>query len=78
MLGYDHYAGNLQKIRNYITASIRHDNQRLESIIKSDRRDPESLENPISWVDLFLTRNVHILGFGLDFSELDIWWLLDI
>lgn len=29
-----------------------------------------------SWVDSFLTKNVHILGFGLDFSEADIWWLI--
>ena len=29
-----------------------------------------------SWVDSFLAKNVHILGFGLDLSEADIWWLI--
>ena len=29
-----------------------------------------------SWIDSFLTKNVHILGFGLDLSEADIWWLI--
>lgn len=29
-----------------------------------------------SWVDLFLKNNVYILGFGLDTSEIDIWWLI--
>lgn len=28
-----------------------------------------------SWVDLFLSRDVYILGFGYDFSEMDLWWL---
>ena len=28
-----------------------------------------------SWVDLFLTKDVYIVGFGFDFSEMDLWWL---
>ena len=31
---------------------------------------------PHSWVDLFLTEDVHIAGFGMDYSEADIWYLL--
>ncbi|MGL0957632.1 hypothetical protein ABMX86_22250 [Vibrio vulnificus] len=30
-----------------------------------------------SWVDLFFSGDVHILGFSLDYSETDIWWLLN-
>lgn len=30
-----------------------------------------------SWVDAFVLGDVYILGFGLDFSETDIWWLLE-
>lgn len=30
-----------------------------------------------SWVDYFLIADVYILGFGLDYSEFDIWWLLN-
>ena len=29
-----------------------------------------------SWIDYFLLGDVHIFGFGLDFSESDLWWLL--
>ena len=32
---------------------------------------------PLSWIDYFLLGNVHIVGFGLDPSEMDIWWLIN-
>ena len=32
--------------------------------------------HPKSWIDYFLIGDVYILGFKLDFSESDIWWLL--
>lgn|GEM_PF-5493594 len=31
---------------------------------------------PMSWIDYFLIGDLHIFGFGLDYSEIDIWWLL--
>lgn len=30
-----------------------------------------------SWIDAFVLGDVHILGFGMDFSEADLWWLLE-
>lgn len=30
-----------------------------------------------SWLDAFIMGDVYILGFGFDFSEFDLWWLLD-
>ena len=30
-----------------------------------------------SWIDAFVLGNVDIIGYGLDFSEADIWWLID-
>lgn len=30
-----------------------------------------------SWADVFFMTDLHIIGFGLDFAELDIWWLLN-
>ena len=30
-----------------------------------------------TWVDLFFVATVYFIGFGLDFSETDIWWLLN-
>jgi hypothetical protein len=33
-------------------------------------------QKPHSWVDLFMLRDVHIVGFGLEFTEVDIWYLI--
>lgn len=30
-----------------------------------------------SWIDAFILGDVHILGFGYNVSEFDLWWLLD-
>lgn len=30
-----------------------------------------------SWIDYFIIADIYIIGFGLDFSEFDIWWLLN-
>ncbi len=30
-----------------------------------------------SWIDYFVTGDVYVLGFGFDFSEIDMWWLLN-
>ena len=29
-----------------------------------------------SWIDAFLIDDIYMFGFGIDFSESDIWWLL--
>lgn len=29
------------------------------------------------WLDSFIMGNVYVLGFGFDFSELDLWWLVN-
>ena len=31
---------------------------------------------PLSWVDLFMLSDVYMLGFGMDMSEADIWYLV--
>ena len=30
-----------------------------------------------SWIDTFIMGDVYILGFGYDYSEFDLWWLLN-
>lgn len=30
----------------------------------------------VCWIDAFFFTNLHIIGITLDFSEIDIWWLL--
>ena len=30
-----------------------------------------------SWLDAFIMGDVYVLGFGCDFSEMDLWWLIN-
>lgn len=65
MLGFDQYCGSVAKLKNIQTN-----------------------ENPIAlrlengntsvhcWADFFYQTNVHILGFSMDYSEIDLWWVL--
>ena len=32
---------------------------------------------PKSWIDYFLIGDIHIVGLGLDISEMDLWWLIN-
>jgi hypothetical protein len=81
LLGYDHYAGYLQKIRNYVTNGLSPtESKAAQSIASARRRDikceGEGERSILSWVNLFLRDHLHIVGFGFDFTEIDLWWLL--
>lgn len=78
LLGYDHYAGYLQKIRNYLTDELRQKKtgEVIRSPLKGGAQAFEHWGWKYSWVDHFLRDHLHIVGFGIDFTEIDIWWLL--
>jgi len=78
VLGYDQYAGSLQKIRNYVTegVDIKKLGYRLASPVKNGNLDFTSNREIYSWVDHFLRDHLHIVGLGMDFTEIDLWWLL--
>lgn len=79
VLGFDHYAGYLQKIRNYVTDSVEVKGQphgRVGSPVKVGNLDFTENRSVYSWVDYFLRDHIHIVGLGLDFTEIDLWWLL--
>lgn len=78
MLGYDHYAGYLQKVRNYLTSGLPTEGRvgHIRSPLRSGAQDFERYEAPHSWVDHFLRDHIHIVGLGIDFTEIDLWWLL--
>lgn len=78
VLGYDQYAGNLQKIRNYVMTGIQVSSlpYRLKSPVKNGILDFHVSRPVYSWVDHFLRDHVHIVGLGMDFTEIDLWWLL--
>lgn len=82
-LGLDHYAGAIGKIDAYIKGNyeyINHGEPIKVPKIKA-KLNPEkdnSIENyEISWIDLFFNSHIHIIGFGLDYSEYDLWWILN-
>lgn len=55
----------------------------IEKIVEHNRKygrnyeiSADNLEMK-SWIDYMILGNVYILGFGFDYSELDLWWLLN-
>jgi hypothetical protein len=74
-LGYEHYGGYLQQMRNYVVTGTK------GNYIKK-RFDPIALrikENNInyeSWIDYFFTHDIEIFGLNFDFVEIHLWWLL--
>ncbi|TDQ79077.1 hypothetical protein [Sphingobacterium yanglingense] len=75
-LGYEHYCGQLQKMRDYVVNAPNYTSKKIhkESLIR--RLKMQEKLNLQSWIDLFFTSDVHIFGLSLDFVEIDIWWLL--
>lgn len=78
-LGFDQYCGALSKLMAYVKGTYQ-SSQSEGNIVcsipmkeKCSRRDFDNL----SWVELFFRTNIYIIGFGMDFSEIDIWWLLN-
>lgn len=73
-LGYDQYSGYLQKLRTYATGNSENepDSPFKRGIDDFDERDGVVY----SWFDVFLRDDVHIVGLGLDYTEIDLWWAL--
>ena len=78
MLGLDHYCGSVSKIDAYVKGNYKHT---VDGISQDIKPMLTKLKNEsycfTSWVDLFFSSNVHIIGLSLDYSETDIWWLLN-
>lgn len=67
IMGNYYYGKLLREIEDYIPSFMRR-------YAYSRKNGTELTE--YSWVDSFLTKNVYMMGFGLDFNESDIWWLI--
>jgi hypothetical protein len=79
MLGLDQYCGSIGKIDDYVKG--KYDFQKAGQFIKANsiisKLNGENSFDSISWIELFFNSTVHIIGFGLDFSEIDVWWILN-
>jgi hypothetical protein len=75
MLGHDQYAGAIQKIRAYVTSQEQgpggYSSPFLAGVYNFDNS-----KHVYSWVDVLLRDNVHILGFSLEYTEIELWWIL--
>jgi hypothetical protein len=65
ILGHDRYGRLLKRIIEVCEGSSRYSGNKAADTA-----------GEISWPELFLYGDVYIVGFGLDPSELDLWWLL--
>lgn len=68
VLGHDMYARNISKMSAYVE---KRGYDRLFA------QSPSSRET-ICWMDLLFNSDVHIVGFGLDYSEIDVWWAMNL
>lgn len=68
LIGHYYYGNMLSKIQTYL--------QKAGNRYKwaEDYNSPNSFG---SWIDSFILDNVYVLGFGCDFAEMDMWWLLE-
>ncbi len=74
-LGFEHYGGQLQQIRNYVATGTNYTSKRISKLPLIKRFEKFKLSE-YSWIDLFFTTDIYILGLSLDFVETDLWWLL--
>ena len=65
ILGHYYYANLLQRIMGHVNGR------------QTDYRVNPAECTIKSWVDSFILGDVYILGFGMDYSEIDLWWLLN-
>lgn len=75
-LGFDQYCGSLSKLSEYIKGKYASDKGPKCSVSMIDKCKTQEFDN-LSWAELFFNTNVYIVGLGMDFSEIDIWWLLN-
>lgn len=77
VLGYEHYSGQLQQMRNYVVSGTNYTSSKakLKPLVNRLGKDGFKVE---SWIDLFFNSHVHIIGLSCDYIESDLWWLFTI
>jgi hypothetical protein len=89
MLGHESYVESCSNIRRFSNMRVRGESGKWEGgkgnfypqagWLRAKYREGNGKIDPNkahSWVDLFMLRDVHIVGFGLEFTEVDIWYLI--
>ena len=68
ILGHYYYGNAISRLHNY---------SRVFTKEIARREKAGSAFVPLSWVDYFLLGDVYIVGLGMDYSESDLWWLVN-
>lgn len=74
-LGYEHYSGFLQQMRNYVATGTKGIYKKKDFLPMAKRIKMNEVQYE-SWIDLFFTHDIYIFGLNLDFVEMHLWWLL--
>lgn len=75
-LGYEHYSGHLQGMRNYTITGSHYKKEDYDQKPLTSRLKKKTITTEYSWIDNFFLRDIYIIGLTLDFMEIDLWWLL--
>lgn len=75
-LGFEHYGGQLQQVRNYTATGTNYQSRKISNIPLISRLKYKNRLYNNSWIDLFFTTDIHIIGLTLGFVETELWWLL--
>ena len=79
MLGYSHYCNYIGQIRKYITGEYEFAKRKDKGTIPAvENRFPITPDDIFSWIDLFFISDIFIIGLGLNYDEIDLWWILTI
>lgn len=68
ILGHYYYGNLLKQYQKFF------DDRKNKQFENESKGRPPIME---SWLDAFVMGDVYVLGFGFDFSEFDLWWLLN-
>lgn len=72
-LGYEHYAGTVQHLREALATKKDNGSEKIPAIVLA-LRNPKYSTN--TWAEKLFTDDVNIVGLALTQSEIDIWWLI--
>ena len=73
-LGFEHYAGMLEKMRSSLVLNTKKVSSKNRFHIYDVLQGLSSPDD--AWYYEFFRNNIYFLGFGFDQSEEDIWWLI--
>lgn len=83
-LGFEQYSGALEKMRSDLVRTTKNKEDpsdrhtyHLRDVMQGIGKADGSSEDDGAWYLRFFREDIYILGLRLDFSEQDLWWLLD-